>query len=237
MIKTTFLVNKPGKSIIHLVHFTRTDNSALNLSYLQHRAKFIENLSVRWERFDRAHKRISQCHNCQSFGHTSSQCGRPRRCVKCLEDHDPQQCQRKSKDQEGTPKCVNCKGDHPANSPTCQHYISYREKITRTRANRQQIQQRVSQPQQNREIPLIQASPAPKFYSNVLRQSLNRNEPPTNPNSNPIAKLEQLSARFARIPNIRETIEKVESLVTMLESSPVDSHPQILLNFLGFHNA
>lgn len=234
VIKTTFLINKPGKSIIHLVHFKRGDKTTMNLGFVQHRAKTIGDLKVRWERFDRSHKRISQCHNCQRFGHTASQCGHHRRCVKCLEEHEPQQCSRTSKEQEGSPKCVNCQGDHPANSPTCQHYISYRAKINKTRINRQNIQQTVSAHQNFRRNPLTQASPDPNLnsFSNIVRGGPNGSAPQTPQSVNdPFAKLNQLSARLTKVPNIHESIAKLESLVAQLESTPVDAHPQLLLAF------
>jgi len=55
--------------------------------------------------------------------------------VKCLEIHKPKECKRKKED-EGNPKCVNCLGEHAANSRQCPHYISYSEKVQRNRNNR-----------------------------------------------------------------------------------------------------
>ncbi|GBP59385.1 Nucleic-acid-binding protein from transposon X-element [Eumeta japonica] len=60
-----------------------------------------------------------QCHNCQSYGHSSRHCFNPARCVKCLGNHDTAQCTR-NKDTDGPPVCVLCKQKgHTANYLGC----------------------------------------------------------------------------------------------------------------------
>lgn len=69
---------------------------------------------------------ITQCTNCQLFGHSSRNCGRKFRCVKCKDDHAPGQCQRTLNPQlaeETPPSCVNCNSnEHPANFRGCPYY-------------------------------------------------------------------------------------------------------------------
>ncbi|GBP14698.1 Nucleic-acid-binding protein from transposon X-element [Eumeta japonica] len=60
-----------------------------------------------------------QCHNCQSYGHSSRHCFHSARCVKCLGDHGTAQCMR-NKDTDGPPACVLCKQKgHTANYLGC----------------------------------------------------------------------------------------------------------------------
>ncbi|GBP25702.1 Nucleic-acid-binding protein from transposon X-element [Eumeta japonica] len=60
-----------------------------------------------------------QCHNCQSYGHSSRHCYHSARCVKCLGDHGTAQCTR-NKDTDGPPACVLCKQKgHTANYLGC----------------------------------------------------------------------------------------------------------------------
>ncbi|GBP97660.1 Nucleic-acid-binding protein from transposon X-element [Eumeta japonica] len=60
-----------------------------------------------------------QCHNCQSYGHSSRYCYHSARCVKCLGDHGTAQCTR-NKDTDGPPACVLCKQKgHTANYLGC----------------------------------------------------------------------------------------------------------------------
>ncbi|GBP12311.1 hypothetical protein EVAR_75753_1 [Eumeta japonica] len=49
-----------------------------------------------------------QCHNCQSYGHSSKHRFNPARCIKCLGNHSTAQCTR-NKDIDGPPACVLCK--------------------------------------------------------------------------------------------------------------------------------
>lgn len=77
----------------------------------------IMNQRVHWERLKSDD--IVQCRNCQRFGHVATNCGRQYVCVKCKEDHEPGQCQRK----ENTGLdvwCANCKKEgHPASFKGC----------------------------------------------------------------------------------------------------------------------
>ncbi|GBP50498.1 Nucleic-acid-binding protein from transposon X-element [Eumeta japonica] len=60
-----------------------------------------------------------QCHNCQSYGHSSRHCFNPACCVKCLGNHGTAQCTR-NKDRDGLPACVLCKQKgHTANYLGC----------------------------------------------------------------------------------------------------------------------
>lgn len=83
-------------------------------------------------------KGITQCRNCQRFGHASTNCSMPYRCVKCGGDHGPGKCAVPNKEQEKEvlktdPKtgqvvktvehpvrCVNCGNEgHVASSKQC----------------------------------------------------------------------------------------------------------------------
>ncbi|GBP57113.1 Nucleic-acid-binding protein from transposon X-element [Eumeta japonica] len=67
------------------------------------------------------HKRSSpgQCHNCQLYGHSSKNCFRKARCVKCLGDHGTAACTR-NKETDGPPACVLCNtSGHTANYLGC----------------------------------------------------------------------------------------------------------------------
>lgn len=74
-------------------------------------------------------KGISQCRNCQHFGHAASNCSRPYRCIKCPQQHLPGNCAletlRANSAVEVKPHCVNCQGEHPANFRGCPSYINY----------------------------------------------------------------------------------------------------------------
>ncbi|VVC37485.1 Pre-C2HC domain,Zinc finger, CCHC-type [Cinara cedri] len=64
-------------------------------------------------------KTISQCINCQDYGHTKSYCGYPARCVRCGALHSSSAC---PNPRDPTPKCALCPGDHPSNYKGCSVY-------------------------------------------------------------------------------------------------------------------
>lgn len=64
-------------------------------------------------------KTISQCINCQDYGHTKSYCGYPARCVRCGALHSSSNC---PNPRDASPKCALCSGDHPSNYKGCSVY-------------------------------------------------------------------------------------------------------------------
>lgn len=86
--------------------------------------KFINQLSgIRYERM--RSNGLTQCHNCQDFGHVASNCFRNFRCVKCHLTHDQGKCPTDNRTDESAPRpnpaCVNCgKTGHPANYRGCE---------------------------------------------------------------------------------------------------------------------
>ncbi|GJQ88069.1 hypothetical protein Trydic_g18196, partial [Trypoxylus dichotomus] len=57
---------------------------------------------------------IVQCHKCQMFGHTQSNCNINYKCMKCGEDHSTHLCE---KPKTTPPKCANCGGEHLSTYP------------------------------------------------------------------------------------------------------------------------
>ncbi|EDN95916.1 hypothetical protein SS1G_12121 [Sclerotinia sclerotiorum 1980 UF-70] len=82
---------------------------------------YIAGISVRVERFYPSTP-SSQCNRCQGFGHNESYCKKPPACGLCSNNHATVGhfciiCQAKGKPcQYLSVKCVNCKGEHKANS-------------------------------------------------------------------------------------------------------------------------
>ena len=78
-------------------------------------------------------KVISQCLNCQEYGHTKSYCGYPSRCVRCSAFHPSTEC---TKTRDTAAKCALCSGDHPANYRGCSVYKELqRRKTSTTKSN------------------------------------------------------------------------------------------------------
>ncbi|KAL4096787.1 hypothetical protein QTP88_021671 [Uroleucon formosanum] len=79
-------------------------------------------------------KQISQCFNCQQYGHTRGYCGYHPRCVRCGADHQSSAC---PNSRDVPPKCVHCSQNHPANYKGCSIYKELqRRKIPSAPSNR-----------------------------------------------------------------------------------------------------
>lgn len=95
------------------------------------KTKVILHQTVKFER--KQQNGTAQCFNCQHFGHTSKNCNRPYRCVKCIESHAPGECplpEKRLQHAELPPMCVNCKGNHAANFKGCVAYQTHIRKST-----------------------------------------------------------------------------------------------------------
>lgn len=226
-IKISFL-KKCNDNPYYIVHFNK---DSIDFTTLNNKYKTIQSLIVKWEKFNKTTKKATQCYNCQMYGHSSSNCGKPSRCVKCLESHERGNCKRTTK--EGNPQCVNCQQQHAANSKSCEYYIKYKEKISK------KIKPLITQR-------TFTSTPAPWTTNNSLRNfpNLTNNSPNTNNtnrnNSQSLNSNKQLPSisqndvhnsslslfdllnEFKAIPDIKKTMEIYRELITKLKST--DDH-------------
>ncbi|KAJ0169953.1 hypothetical protein K1T71_014559 [Dendrolimus kikuchii] len=63
---------------------------------------------------------VAQCHRCQRFGHSSNNCHRAPKCVRCAEEHLSAECPRPRQDK---PTCANCGRAHAACYKRCPLYL------------------------------------------------------------------------------------------------------------------
>ncbi|KAG5862503.1 hypothetical protein JTB14_036202 [Gonioctena quinquepunctata] len=80
--------------------------------------KTIMEINVKFERQKRK-VRVSQCYNCQKFGHTAHTCSLPPRCRHCSGQHESRA---HPTDQNVENKCSNCQGNHKSNYRGCPKY-------------------------------------------------------------------------------------------------------------------
>ncbi|GJQ68700.1 hypothetical protein Trydic_g17236 [Trypoxylus dichotomus] len=100
--KITRMKGKQGKpSPLVLVEIDRLYKSIYNITDCCGLAVKVEALRTR--------NLIVQCHKCQMFGHTQSNCNINYKCIKCGEDHSTHLCE---KPKTTPPKCANCGGEH-----------------------------------------------------------------------------------------------------------------------------
>lgn len=99
--------------------------------------KSIIGIGVKIEPLRRNTNLIPQCKRYQSFGHTQGYCQKEFACVKCAGKHSTKGCTFR-RDQKS--KCINCRGDHPANyrgCPVAKEQQARRNKLVNARQQRQ----------------------------------------------------------------------------------------------------
>ena len=83
---------------------------------------------IHWEKINK--RDLTQCRNCQRFGHVSSNCNMQFRCVKCDKDHAQGECQIPKEATRDMLKCISCGGEgHPASFPGCPKAEEIKRKI------------------------------------------------------------------------------------------------------------
>lgn len=141
---------------MYVVYFKR---QTITVKELRQNYSVINYLKVRWD-YQQAHKtQITQCHNCQMFGHGSSRCQVKTFCANCAGQHKTSEC-------EGTAdKCANCNGSHKSTFDQCPSKINYLN-----------IRQR-SQPAQRRSVRQNTARQANGSYNNNYPNTLHQSIP------------------------------------------------------------
>jgi hypothetical protein len=94
------------------------------------------NIIIKVEAY-RAQTGLTQCYNCQQFGHVWANCKQPPRCLWCGRGHLHKECPERE-NQESSPSCCNCtlkdgERPHPSTYRGCSHA---KEELLRRRTQR-----------------------------------------------------------------------------------------------------
>lgn len=106
-----------------------TTTKEYTIKRLNAEIKYIFHTKISWERRHTSERQIIQCHRCQSWGHATTNCRMPPKCLKCAQPHLTYQCK---KDPNTPAKCANCDQDHPANYTGCEVYTRKLETLHKT---------------------------------------------------------------------------------------------------------
>lgn len=208
---------------IFLVHFIK---DVVNFFTLSAQHSIIDNLVIKWEKFKKSAKKLTQCYNCQQYGHSSTNCGKQFKCVKCIDNHEPGQCSRKTR--EGSPQCCNCKMFHAANSKLCTFFLNYKEKVNSfkkapmPRAFNSTLAPWASPINSQENCLKNTQSNFPELSSKVSmlnNENYQKNLTGNNINNNNFNKFANDQKEFAEIPEIGKTLELFGKLVNELKST------------------
>lgn len=211
--------------------FLIVTDPSLTLDYLNKNIRIVLHTRITWE-LRKSLKQIIQCHNCQKWGHATTNCGRPPRCLKCAGKHLTRTC---LKSRETAAKCANCEGEHPANYSKCQAYLERLDRLEEKR-NKSQPKKYIQAPlpqvnaweNKRSQIPRRENFPELRSRGQTQRSvqqipvqpSAPPRPPPTNPNSNPDdfqalnAELNELN----RLVNLSELTKAVRDLNNKLRA-------------------
>lgn len=259
--KVTSLSNNPDYPVF-LAHFKRGAQSVT--LRLLHQRRALNNIIVTWEAYDFARKKLTQCSKCHRHGHPASGCNMTPRCIKCLLSHDAGMCARQSRTQEGSPQCVNCSGNHAANSRICPAFISYSKMVNSHRAPPRPALRHVSS---NINHQIHRASPTYAYTQenfpnlanvtefnrtatipqmripnlsqpNLQHVRVEQTEQSSSPQiSNLFDELAHAQRRINTLPNIENTIRNFIAFANDLANAKSESERRILLIQYSFPNA
>lgn len=228
----------------HNLFLVAFKSSKVNCAMLNHVHRYVDSVAVKWETYKNKSKSPVQCHNCQRWGHTASNCGYPYRCIKCTETHAIGACSRTDSSQ-GDPKCCNCQGNHAANFKGCpvSKKFSDRSNINKMKVNttKKTVQLRL---ESERSFPFLpsssrlksspihsQPTQLPTYASKI--NSHNNVSVDLNSNESDLAtKLNLARNNLGKIPNISQTVDLFVKLVD--ELATCESHEARLIILMKY---
>lgn len=216
------------KNDFHTLYVVSFIQSTINCNLLNHNHRIIDDITVKWEQMKSKTKVRLQCHRCQRWGHSATNCGFQYRCVKCTEDHPIGECSRKTR--EGNAKCCNCRGDHSANHRGCEAFKAFEKRITNHQPAKKQQVKMIQQRLKADDFPtLVNSSSAslsqplpPKdvntpTYSQQLQSQPQVSASGSKESQSVAIRLSELSNQLLDIPNIQNTFKLLQTLIDELK--------------------
>lgn len=109
--------------VFYVVYFQR---QTITIKELRQQYSIIDYLKVRWEFQQAKRSQVTQCYNCQMFGHGASHCRVKTFCSNCAGQHKTVDCK------EPASKCANCGGPHKSTFNECPNkanYLNFRQRL------------------------------------------------------------------------------------------------------------
>lgn len=102
--------------ILYVVYFQK---GSITLKELREKHQNIDYIRVKWNYQTKQHNKVTQCYNCQMYGHGSEHCNVKTFCAKCAGPHKTSLCV------STNIKCANCDGQHSSNAADCPSRSKY----------------------------------------------------------------------------------------------------------------
>lgn len=202
-VKPIFKKQENREIILYVIYLKK---GTVTLKELREKHNNINFIRVKWSYQTKRPDKVTQCYNCQMFGHGSDNCNVKTFCAKCSGPHKTPDCKTEEV------KCVNCQGDHKSTDNSCpsrNSYVELRKRFSngyRLSRNTQQIasQAKPNNTHQN----TIQNQPISSNMSWANIVSSNGNTA-----SNDLFSVDQLKEMtFELIKNLRNCKTKIDQL-------------------------
>lgn len=103
-----------------LTKFLIITDKTVTLRFLTINIRVMNYTRINWTRYNNKWV-ATQCHRCQKWGHSTTNCEASPACLKCAGDHLTATC---TLGPQSQPKCANCGGEHLARCAECPVYTS-----------------------------------------------------------------------------------------------------------------
>jgi hypothetical protein len=176
----------------------------LKLQYLCH-------ISIRVEAY-RVQSGLTQCHNCQQFGHVWANCRQPPRCMWCGVGHLNKECP-EMENPGSTPACCNCRlaEGEKTNYWGCSHA---KEELQKKKL------QKAPKTTTVRVFSSVRTTPGLSFAA-ALRGSGDQQQPQPQTTQVPVAPPPTTARQKIRAPILQQTGQSVQA--PLLSSQPIDN--------------
>lgn len=192
-VKPVFRKTKFHRDIVLYVIYLK--KGSITLKELRENYQSIGYIRVKWTYQSKQINKITQCFNCQMFGHGSENCNIKTFCANCAGPHETSSCN------SNIIKCANCNGEHKSSDPDCPSKSTYME-----------LKQRYSKPKVQQAARNIRPSypPLPPTYNYWSHTKPSYNVPPTNSNNSLFSTEELKSLTFELIDNLKNCRSKTD---------------------------
>lgn len=161
-------------------------------------------------------KTISQCLNCQNYGHTKTYCGYPPRCVRCGASHLSSDC---PNSRDAPPTCALCQGSHPASYKGCAVYKDLQRRKKPATSNHfflsDNVRDKSSSVKDSHPTNDNNPNPTPTYAQATSGQSSNQHLPP------PATDINKTITNF--LEDFKSLINPLISLLTKVITSLLDN--------------
>lgn len=211
-VKIVHKKSQYGNFVIYVVYFKR---KTITIKELRQNFSVMDYIKVKWDFQMTKKTRITQCHNCQMYGHGSSRCRVKTFCAKCAGNHNTTDCK------ESVVKCANCNGSHKStdeNCPSKTQYLNMKQRQNFT--NKHQRSNRSNFANDNNNFPntlqqnpiLPQPTGAWQYQRNIgIHNNFNANNASISQNSGELFSIQELqSLTFELITNLRKCRNKMD---------------------------